>query len=117
MQEYIDFWKNYFNFSGRTSRRGYWMAYLFNFLASFVIGFVAGFSGLDILATIYTYAIMIPSLAIGVRRLRDAGKHWAWIFINLIPLVGQIIFIVMLCQPSVAAPAQNTYDAATGYDY
>ena len=43
---------------------------------------------------------MIPGLAITVRRLNDAGKHWGWMFINLIPLVGQIIFIIMLCKPS-----------------
>lgn len=97
MQEYINMWKNYFNFSDRTSLRGYWMAVLFNFLAGLVISIIVRITSLSVLSSIYSLAILIPSLAIIVRRLRDAGKGWGWIFINLIPLVGQIIFIVMLC--------------------
>lgn len=97
MQEYIAMWKNYANFSGRTNVRGYWMAFLFNFIVSAVIGAV----GIEILATIYSLAALIPGLAIGIRRLNDAGKKWTWIFINLIPLVGWIIYIVMLCKPSI----------------
>ena len=48
-------------------------------------------------------AALIPSLAIAVRRLRDAGKQWYWLFIGLIPLVGEIILIVLLCQPTVSS--------------
>jgi len=101
MQEYINMWKNYVNFSDRTTVRGYWMAVLFNFLAGLVLGMIVQLTKLDILSDLYSLAILVPSLAICVRRLRDAGKHWAWLFINLIPLVGQIIIIVMLCGSSV----------------
>lgn len=117
MQEYIAMWQNYFNFSGTTTRRGYWMAYLFNVIISFVVGFVAGLLDLSVLSTIYSALVFIPTLSIAIRRLRDAGKSWGWYFINFVPLVGWIIFIVMLCQPSAAAPSQNTYETATGYDY
>jgi uncharacterized membrane protein YhaH (DUF805 family) len=44
----------------------------------------------------------VPSLPVTVRRLRDAGKPWAWIFIGLIPLVGSIWLIWLLAQPSAA---------------
>ena len=114
MHYYVDLWTNYFNFTGRTSRKGYWMAILFNIIVSFVVGFVGGLIGIEWLATVYSYAVMIPGLAICVRRLRDAGKHWAWCFINLVPVVGQVIFIIMLCQPSVA-PAQTEHSQA--YDF
>ena len=95
MKEYLDMWKNYANFSGTTSVRGYWMATLFNIIISTIVGLI------PIVSYIYGLAILIPSLALTVRRLRDAGKHWSAIFLNLIPLVGSIILIVKLCRPSV----------------
>ena len=116
MQEYIAMWTNAFDFSGKTSRRGYWMAFLINWVVSFVVGLIAGFIGLTWLTTVYTAVAFIPGLSIAVRRLRDAGKHWAWYFINFIPLVGQIIFIIMLCKPSVAKPV-NTAPVYEAYDY
>lgn len=44
--------------------------------------------------------LMLPSIAVTVRRLRDAGFHWAFIFIGLVPIVGAIALIVMLAWPS-----------------
>lgn len=52
--------------------------------------------------SIWAVATIVPSVPITVRRLRDAGKHWGWIFIGLIPLVGGIWMIWLLVQPSVA---------------
>ena len=94
---YVDMWKNFANFSGRTSVGGYWWAYLGNLIISFVLGLI----GVEVLITVYSLATLIPTLSIAVRRLRDAGKGWGWLFINLVPLVGWIIFIVLLCKPSV----------------
>ena len=101
MTEYLNMWKNYVNFSDRTTRRGYWMAVLFNFIASLIIGLIGGLIGLDFLSYIYSLAVLLPGLGITVRRLRDAGKGWGWIFICLVPLVGWIILLVMLCKASV----------------
>ena len=102
MNYYLDMWKNFTNFSGTTSRRGYWMAVLFNFIVSFVIGIVAGLAGLTVLSTIYTYAVLIPSLAMNIRRLRDGGCHWANIFWSFLPLIGTIILLVKLCKPTAS---------------
>ena len=102
MKEYLEMWKHYADFKGRTTVRGYWMAFLFNVIVSFVLGFIAGILPvLSFLGTIYTLAALIPGLALSVRRLRDAGKGWGWLFISLVPLVGSIILIVMLCKASV----------------
>lgn len=101
MKEYIEMWKHYADFSGRTTVRGYWMAYLFNFLAGLIISVLVGVTGLAILSTVYTLAALIPGLAITVRRLRDAGCHWANIFWSFLPLVGMIILIIKLCKKSV----------------
>ena len=94
---YVDMWKNFANFSGRTSVGGYWWAYLGNIIISFVLGLI----GVEVLITVYSLATLLPALSIAVRRLRDAGKGWGWLFITLVPLVGWIIFIVLLCKPSV----------------
>ena len=94
---YVDMWKNFANFSGRTDVGGYWWAVLGNFIVSFVLSLI----GVEVLISVYSLATLIPTLSIAVRRLRDAGKGWGWLFINLVPLVGWIIFIIMLCKPSV----------------
>ena len=101
---YVDMWKNFANFSGRTDVGGYWWAVLGNFIVSFVLGLI----GVEILISVYSLATLIPTLSIAVRRLRDAGKGWGWLFITLVPLVGWIIFIVMMCKPSVNS---NVVDA------
>ena len=100
MQEYIEMWQNFANFSGKTSVRGYWMAWLINFVISAAIGAVAGFLKLDILATLYSLAALIPGLSIAVRRLNDAGHTWKSLLLSLIPLVGWIIVLVRLCKKS-----------------
>ena len=99
MQEYVAMWKNYVNFSDRTSVRGYWMAFLINFLIALVLGVLTAIlPPLSYLSGLYSLAILIPGLAIAVRRLNDTGKRWYYLFFALIPLVGAIILIVFFCQ-------------------
>jgi len=103
MTEFVNMWKNYVNFGARTTVRGYWMAFLFNFLAALVLSILAGVaSGLTFLSYLYSLAVFLPSLAIMVRRLRDAGKAWTNIFWVFLPIAGFIILIVLLVRPSVA---------------
>jgi uncharacterized membrane protein YhaH (DUF805 family) len=99
-------WERSFDYTGRSSRPDFWWFYLANFLVLFVlnvlgskIGFFWG------LANIYVVAQILPSLPICIRRLRDAGKAWPWIFIGLIPIIGTIWLIVLLAQPSLPALA------------
>ncbi len=106
MNEYVAMWKNFANFSDRTSRRGYWMAFLINFIIGLVLGvIIAILPKLGFISYIYSLAALIPGLAIAVRRLRDAGKHWGWLFISLVPAVGGIILLIMLCKPSASSGA------------
>ena len=101
MTEFINFWKNYVNFSDRTTVRGYWMAVLFLVIINVVISIIAAVTDLFFLSVIWLLAIIVPSLAMSIRRLRDAGKPWTWIFINFVPCVGFIMYIVIQCKPSV----------------
>lgn len=99
---YKSFWTNYVNFSGKTSRADYWLAFLANFIVAFVLGLVAGFLGTigTVITSVFSLACLIPGLAICFRRLHDINKSGWWIFINLIPLIGTIWFIVLLASKS-----------------
>jgi len=105
-------WRKSFTYGGKATRAEYWWFYLLNFIAIlgvYVLMAIAGANGLvDIeglqfvfsLLLIYVLASAFPNLSIVVRRLRDIGKQWQWIFISLIPFIGGIWFIVLMCQPS-----------------
>ena len=55
---------------------------------------------LYLLAMLYFFANYIPSIALQVRRLRDAGFHWALIFLSYAPVIGDIVLLVLFCQPT-----------------
>ena len=100
MTEFVNMWKNFINFSDRTTRRGYWMAFLFVVIFAVVISIIAVATGLEFLSWIFSAAIFIPSLSMQVRRLRDAGRFWLWIFV---PIVG-FIFLFMPSVPDDGVP-------------
>lgn len=125
IEAYKKFWKGYVDFEGRSTRSDYWFAYLANMLTVIafyvllaIFGGIASATESSFLAVIsfiilfiffaFGIAAILPGIAVTVRRLRDAGYNWAFIFIPLIPFVGGIIFIVLLCQPTkVEVPFSN----------
>jgi len=96
------YFKNYVNFQGRSTRSEYWWAALFNFLVTIALNIMgAGMttrSGSNPLATLYSIAVFLPSLALCIRRLHDIGKSWVWYLFALIPFVGWIFLIVWFCR-------------------
>lgn len=97
MEYYLGAFKKYATFSGRARRKEFWMFILFNIIASVICMIIDNLIGMKILSTIYTLAVIVPSIAIEVRRLHDIGKSGVWWFISLIPLVGTIWIIVLFC--------------------
>ena len=111
---YKSFFKGYVDFTGRSTRSEYWWVWLTNILlliplysayfnAIFIEGSEGAFLALGGLAVIYMIfglALILPMLALTVRRLRDAGFHWALIFVHFIPVVGGIALLVLLAMPS-----------------
>ena len=93
MNYYTEPLKKYAVFNGRASREEYWYFYLFNFIIAFVLGFIEGMPGINpgpdesIFADIYSLAVLIPSLAVGVRRMHDVDKSGWYILIPLYDLI------------------------------
>ncbi len=87
MNYYITVLQNYANFNGRARRSEYWYFVLFNIIISIGIGFVAGFIGFTLLSTIYSVGVLVPSIAVAVRRMHDVGKSGWFILIPIYNLV------------------------------
>ena len=103
MNWYLDVLKNYAVFNGRARRKEYWMFMLFNILISFAIGFIEGFLGSPgVIGLIYTLAVLVPSIAVAIRRLHDTGRSGWWVLLGLVPVLGIIllIFLVLDSQPN-----------------
>lgn len=94
--------KNYANFNGRARRLEYWMFVLFNIIVGVILAVLAAATNLVILPGIYSLAIMLPTVALSVRRLHDISKSGAWLLILFIPLVGGIWFLILTCTEGTA---------------
>ncbi|HEU4948405.1 MAG TPA: DUF805 domain-containing protein [Kribbella sp.] len=99
MQWYTDVIKKYVEFSGRARRKEFWMFVLINAVISIALGLVdraigTYSSGGGLLQGIYGLAVLLPSIAVAIRRLHDTNRSGWWILIGLIPVVGWIIVIV-----------------------
>ncbi len=98
---YLSGWQRSFDYQGRSNRPDFWWFYLANIIVAFllVILAIANQQFLN-LFSLYCVAQLVPMVPLIVRRLRDAGKDWPWIFLFLVPLIGGIWLIVLLAQPS-----------------
>lgn len=92
--------KNYLTFDGRVSRRQYWMFALFSCLVSLVIGIIGGIIPiLSIISLLYTLALVVPSVGLGIRRLHDLGLSGWFFLIALIPYIGGLFLVILFCIP------------------
>jgi uncharacterized membrane protein YhaH (DUF805 family) len=109
MKWYLKVLNQYFDFSGRARRKEYWVFVLFSALISWtlqILDFVFGTYMLTILASIYSLLVFIPGLAVTLRRLHDAGKSGWYFFLILIPIIGWIWLLVLLCLEGEPRPNQ-----------
>ena len=98
MHYYTDVLKKYADFTGRATRKEFWMFILINIIISIVIGMI---DGNTVLSGIYALAMVVPNLAVGARRLHDINKSGWWQLLSLIPFVGVIILIVFFALDGV----------------
>lgn len=112
MNEYIEIFKDvvmnkYAQFSGRASRREFWGFVLVNILLSILVGIVGSILRIqNALSALYSLALLLPSLAVGVRRLHDTNRSGWWLLISLIPFLGAIVLIIFFIEESSAGNNQ-----------
>ena len=111
---YKNFFKGYVDFTGRSTRSEYWWIWLTNMIL--LVPFYSAYfkalanprnetalmalGGIAIIYMVFGLALMLPMLALTVRRLRDAGFHWALIFVIFIPMVGPLALLALLAMPT-----------------
>ena len=107
---YKDALTNYVHFEGRASRKQYWYFVLWNAIIftgiSIILNIILQGNGMYV-SWIYNLAILLPSLAIAIRRLHDIGKSGWWLCILLIPIVGAIVILIFLITPG--EPGTNAH--------
>ncbi len=113
MNWYLAVLKKYATFSGRATRSEYWYFTLFNALISIgliildrVIGTYNAETAMGTLSSLYSLAVLIPSLAVSVRRLHDTGRSGWWFLLAFIPLIGALVLIYFMVQDSQAGSNQ-----------
>ncbi len=107
MSWYIKVLKNYAVFNGRARRKEYWMFVLFNVIFAVVLtiidlitGLYSKSAGIGLFTGIYSLAVLVPTLAVSVRRLHDTNHSGWWYLIGLVPLAGAIILLVFFVRDS-----------------
>jgi uncharacterized membrane protein YhaH (DUF805 family) len=104
--------RRYADFSGRSRRKEYWMYVLGVLIVAIVLGIVEGILGLSgmiggvygPLTTLFLLAIIIPSIAVQVRRFHDQDKSGWFVLLSLIPFVGGLIVLVFMCLEGTRGP-------------
>jgi uncharacterized membrane protein YhaH (DUF805 family) len=106
MNWYLAALKKYAVFSGRSRRKEYWMFCLFSFIFAVVamvldsvLGTTVGL-GYGLIYGVYALGVLIPTLAVSVRRLHDVGKSGWFILIGFIPIIGAIWLLILVCSDS-----------------
>ena len=101
MNWYMEALRKYATFEGRARRKEYWFFALFNFLAILVLTVVDMAVGtfneqaeIGLFGGVYLLAVLVPSIAVTVRRLHDTNRSGWWFLLNFIPVIGSIVIMV-----------------------
>jgi uncharacterized membrane protein YhaH (DUF805 family) len=91
---------NYANFKGRAQRKEFWMFNLFAFVFGILLVIIDGItgsldpiSGFGLFSGVFVLALIIPTIAVGIRRLHDTGRSGWWYLLSIIPLLGLIVLV------------------------
>ena len=107
MKWYFKAFRHYSDFKGRARRKEFWIFNLFNVIAflivlmlAFVLVDITGELYWETITILYLLAMIIPSIAVTVRRLHDTGKNGWMILLGLIPIIGTIWLFVLFVSDS-----------------
>jgi uncharacterized membrane protein YhaH (DUF805 family) len=109
---YLEVLKKYVVFDGRAGRPEFWYFTLFNVIIYVVLSIIDSAIGMrstsvGLLSGLYILAVFLPSLGVAIRRLHDTDRSGWWVLIELVPLVGGIILIVLCALEGT--PGENQY--------
>ena len=114
MNWYLDVLKKYAIFTGRSRRKEYWMFFLFNILisialsvADMALGLADSETGSGPISLVYSLAVFIPSIAVGIRRLHDVDRSGWWTLVIFVPLIGLILLLYWFCKDGT--PGDNRF--------
>lgn len=99
MHWYLQVLRNYTQFDGRSRRSEYWNFFLFNLIVALVLGFfdsvLRQMLGFGVLGTLYGLAVLIPGIAVSIRRLHDTDRSGWWLLLAFVPIVGLVLIWFM----------------------
>lgn len=122
MNWYVKALKQYVDFSGRARRREYWMFVLVNVVIVLVLslidtllgtggwraasggGSISASGNLGLLSGLYSLAVLLPSIAVAVRRLHDTDRSGWWFLLGFIPIIGGIVLLVFYVLEGTRGP-------------
>ena len=108
--------QKYVDFSGRARRSEYWWYALFSAIVQAVVNALDRGLGSQILGGLVSLALLLPSLAVAVRRLHDTGRSGWWLLLGLIPIIGWIVLLVFYVQdsqgPNAYGPSPKAYSGS-----
>jgi uncharacterized membrane protein YhaH (DUF805 family) len=114
MNWYLEVLKKYAVFNGRARRKEYWYFTLLNIIISIALAVIDGITGsfsaaagTGLLGGLYTLGVLIPGIAVSVRRLHDTDRNGWWLLIALIPLIGAMVLLGFMVQDG--KPGENQY--------
>ena len=126
MEQYLTVLRKYADFNGRSRRKEFWMFQLFNIIILFTISIILGIfldligNGAGVISMIlffaYAVAVVVPSIAVTIRRLHDINKSGWYYFVSFIPFIGSIILLIWLCTEGTLGPNQYGADPKRPYD-
>jgi uncharacterized membrane protein YhaH (DUF805 family) len=108
--------RKYADFNGRARRSEYWLFYLFTLVVSVVLGFIGNMvlgapdptnpfaGGGFILQMIFSLAVLVPSLAVGARRLHDTDRSGWWLLLIFLPIIGAVVLIIFFVLDGTPGP-------------
>ena len=101
---YPQFWTKAFDFQGRTKRIDFWKIIIVNLVLAILLSKFTP----DYIYFIFVVASICPGLSMNIRRIRDTGKQWQWIFIILVPIIGSLWMLWIQCQASSSSSEKAT---------
>lgn len=114
MSWYLQVLKKYAEFGGRSQRKEYWFFVLFSILISMLLVMIDSATGtlrspreFGLLSGIYSLVVLVPSLAVSVRRLHDTNRTAWWLLLGIVPLIGSLVLLVLFV--SDGNPGVNEY--------